>query len=104
VSAWNDFNGFELGPSISVDSEELRIGLESDPLFALEAWADAVYEHYHPPIWPKPPAGWVGWAWVDPFFVEKYEDVVQRNARAVRHRLKLDENDVPYIWVSVGNI
>ncbi|MGA3322936.1 MAG: hypothetical protein ABSF45_00550 [Terriglobia bacterium] len=104
VSAWNDFNGFELAPGASVDSEELRIGLESDPLAALDAWADAVFEHYHPPIWPKPPAGWVGWAWVDAFFVEKYEDVVKRNAHAVRHRLKLDENDVPYVWVSVGNI
>ena len=104
VSAWADFAGFELGPFASVDSEQLRIGLESDPLSAMDAWADAVYEHYHPPIWPKPPAGWVGWAWVDPFFVEKYEDVVKRNAHAVRHRLKLDENDVPYVWVSVGNI
>ena len=104
VSGWSAFSGFELGPLVSVDSEQLRIGLETDPLAALEAWADAVYEHYHPPIWPKPPAGWVGWAWVDPFFVEKYEDVVRRNARAVRNRLKLDENDVPYVWVSVGNI
>jgi hypothetical protein len=104
VSAWNDFQGFELAPGASVDSEELRIGLEADPLAALDAWADAVYEHYHPPIWPKAPAGWVGWGWVDQFFVEKYEDVVRRNAHAVRHRLKLDENDVGYVWVSVGNI
>jgi len=104
VCAWNDFAGFELAPGASVYSEQLRIGLESDPLAAMDAWADAVHEHYKPPIWPKPPAGWVGWAWVDPFFVEKYEDVVKRNAHAVRHRLKLDENDVPYVWVSVGNI
>ncbi len=104
VSAWNDFQGFELAPGGTVDSETLRIGLESDPLAAMDAWADAVYERYHPPIWPKAPAGWVGWAWVDPFFVERYEDVVKRNARAVRERLKLDENDVGYLWVSVGNV
>ena len=48
VSAWSDFNGFELGPGDSVDSEQLRIGLESDPLFAMDAWADAVYEYYPP--------------------------------------------------------
>jgi hypothetical protein len=104
VSAWNDFNGFELAPGASVDSEALRIGLEPDPQVSMEAWADAVYEHYRPPIWPKPPAGWVGWAWTDAFFTEKYEDVVKRNAHAVRNRLKLDEIDVPYLWVSVGNI
>jgi hypothetical protein len=104
VSAWNDFSGFVLKPGASVESEALRIGLESDPLDAMDAWADMVYEHYHPPVWTKPPAGWVGWGWVDQFFVEKYEDVVRRNAHAVRHRLKLDENDVGYVWVSVGNI
>jgi hypothetical protein len=104
VSAWNDFQGFELAPGASVDSEELRIGLESDPLAAMDAWADAVHERYHPPIWPHAPAGWVGWAWVDPFFVEKYEDMVRRNTHAIRNRLKLDENDVGYVWVSVGNI
>jgi hypothetical protein len=104
VSAWNDFNGFELAPGATVDSEQLRIGLESDPLSALDAWADAVHDHYHPPIWPNTPAGWVGWAWVDPFFVESYEDMVQRNTLAIRNRLKLDENDVGYVWVSVGNV
>ena len=104
VRAWNDFSGHELPPGSSVDSEELRIGLESDPLSALDAWADAVRDRYHPPIWPKTPAGWVGWAWVDPFFVEKYEDMVRRNTLAIRHRLKLDESDVGYVWVSVGNI
>jgi hypothetical protein len=104
VSAWNDFNGFELAAGAAVDSEQLRIGLEPDPLAAMDAWADAVYEFYHPPIWPQQVAGWVGWAWVDPFFVEKYEDMVRRNTLAIRNRLKLDENDVGYVWVSVGNI
>jgi hypothetical protein len=104
VTAWNDFNGFELRVGASVDSEALRIGLEAEPLDAMDHWAEAVYEHYHPPIWSKIPAGWVGWAWVDPFFVEKYEDVVRRNSLAIRNRLKLDENDIGYVWVSVGNI
>jgi hypothetical protein len=104
VSAWNDFQGFELAAGASVDSEVLRVGLEGDPLAAMDAWADVVHERYHPPVWPKAPAGWVGWAWVDPFFVENYEEVVKRNAHAVRHRLKLDENDVGFVWVSVGNV
>jgi len=71
---------------------------------ALDAWADAVAEHYHPPIWPTMPAGWVGWEWIDAFSVEQYEDMVRRNTLAVRNRLKLDETDVGYVWVSVGNI
>jgi hypothetical protein len=104
VSAWNDFQGFELAPGASVGSETLRVSLEPDPMGAMQAWADDVYARYHPPIWPKPPAGWVGWAWVDSFFVESYEDVVKRNTHAVRTRLKLDETDVGYVWVSVGNI
>ena len=49
VSAWTDFQGFELAPGAKVDSEALRIGLESDPHAALEAWGDAVFQRYHPP-------------------------------------------------------
>jgi hypothetical protein len=104
VSAWTDFQGFELAPGASVETEVLRVGLEPDPLAAMDAWADDVYARYHPPIWPKTPAGWVGWAWVDPFFVENFEEVVRRNTHAIRDRLKLDEADVGYLWVSIGNI
>ncbi|HLJ13192.1 MAG TPA: hypothetical protein VKV15_01750 [Bryobacteraceae bacterium] len=102
VSAWSDFKGFELAPGASIDSETLRIGLERDPYAALEAWADAVRERYHPRIWPKIPAGWLGWSWVDPLTVETYEDVVRRNVRAIRKRLP--GHDIEYVWVSLGNL
>jgi hypothetical protein len=104
VSVWTDFQGFELQPGASVDSEVLRIGLESDPHAALEAWGDAVYQRYHPPLWPKIPGGWLGWSWVDPLTIESAEDMVQRNVRAVRNRLKLDESYIPYAWVSIANL
>jgi hypothetical protein len=104
VSAWNDFAGFELPPEASVNSEVLRIGLEADSYAAFDAWADAAYKRYHPPIWSKIPAGWVGGAWVDPIYTELDEDVVHRNIRAVRNRLKLDENHIQYVWVSLGNL
>jgi alpha-galactosidase len=104
VSAWTDFQGTELQPGASVDSEVLRIGLETNPHAALEAWGDAVYQHYHPPLWPKIPGGWVGGAWVDVFNTELYEDMVHRNIRAMRNRLKLDGNYIQYVWVSIGNL
>jgi len=104
MSAWTDFQGSELQPGASVDSEVLRIGLEHDPLTALEAWGDAVYQRYHPPLWPRIPGGWLGWSWVDALDIELYENMVHRNIRAVRNRLKLDENYIQYVWVSIGNL
>jgi hypothetical protein len=61
-----------------------------------------VAEVYQPRIWPKIPAGWVGWAWVDGFNVELHESVVLRNAEAVRRRLA--GFDIEYVWVSIGNL
>ncbi|MGD1104952.1 MAG: hypothetical protein ABSA59_23140, partial [Terriglobia bacterium] len=104
VSAWTDFQGTELPPGASVDSETLRIGLETDPHAALEAWGDAVYQRYHPPLWHNIPGGWIGGSWVDELYTELYEDAVHRNIRAVRNRLKLDENYIQYVWVSIGNL
>ena len=104
VSAWTDFQGTELAPGASVDSEVFRIGLETDPHAALEAWGDAVYQRYHPPLWHNIPGGWLGWSWVDALNTELYEDMVHRNIRAVRNRLKLDENYIQYVWVSIGNL
>jgi len=104
VSAWTDFQGTPLEPGASLDTETFRIGLETDPHAALEAWGDAVYQRYHPPLWHNIPGGWLGWSWVDPLYVERYEDVVHRNVRAVRNRLKLDQNDIQYVWVSIGNL
>ena len=91
VSAWTDFQGTPNSqPGASLDTEVFRIGLETDPHAALEAWGDAVYQRYHPPLWHNIPGGWLGWSWVDPLYIERYEDVVHRNIRAVRNRLKLD--------------
>ena len=102
VTSYCDFAGFELAPSAAVETEKLVLILSRDPHACLEAWADRVAEHYQPRIWPKSPAGWVGWAWVDPFNVETYEEVVLRNARALRRRLP--GFDFDYIWVSIGNL
>jgi hypothetical protein len=102
VSAWSDFKGFELAPKASVESEVLCIDPGRDPYAALDHWADAVHARYQPRIWPKIPAGWLGWSWVDPLNVERYEDVVRRNVHAIRKRLP--GHDIEYVWVSLGNL
>ena len=104
VSAWTDFQGTKLEPGASLDSETFRIGLETDPHAALESWGDAVFQRYHPPLWHNIPAGWLGWSWVDWINTELYEDIVHRNTRAIRNRLKLDQNDIQYVWVAEGNL
>lgn len=102
VSSYCDFENYPLPPGSRVAAETLRIEAGPDPYAGLERWADAVAAHYRPPLWPKTPAGWVGWSWVDGFNVERYEDVVRRNARAIRR--KLAGFDIEYIWVSLGNL
>lgn len=102
ASAVCDFEGFALAPGASIATERLRLARGSDPIAALQAWGDAAAAHYHPRIWPETPAGWVGWSWVDPFNSERYEDVVRRNARAIR--AKLPGSGAGYIWVSIGNL
>ncbi len=102
VTASCDFAGFTLAPGAAIETERLRIARGRDPVAALHAWGDAAAAHYRPRIWPTTPAGWVGWSWVDPFNSEKYEDVVRRNARAIR--AKLPGADLGYIWVSIGNL
>jgi hypothetical protein len=102
VSSYCDFGYYELAPGAEISTETLRLDATADPFAALEQWADVVAAHYKPALWPKIPAGWVGWSWVDGFNVERYEDVVRRNARAIRTRLP--GADIEYIWVSMGNI
>ena len=102
LSAYCDFEGYELPGGATVTLEKLRLAEGSDPYEELETWARLVEEQYKPEIWPKIPAGWVGWSWVDGFNVERYEDVVLRNARAVRERLH--GLDIEYLWVSIGNL
>ncbi len=102
VVSYCDFEGYRLAPGAEIATETLRIERGTDPYVALEHWAEAVAAHYRPPLWPKIPAGWVGWSWVDSFNIERYEDVVRRNAQAVRK--KLAGFDIDYIWVSLGNL
>ena len=102
VTAFCDFEGFALAPGASIDTERLLISRGVDPIAALHAWADAAAAHYRPRIWPATPAGWLGWSWVDPFNSEPYEDVVRRNARAIRK--KLPGSGIDYIWISLGNL
>ena len=97
-----DFRGFVLAPGASIETETLRVTESASPIAALHAWADRVQAHYRPRIWETTPAGWVGWSWVDGFHMEKYEDVVRRNAEAIRARLA--GFDIPYLWVSLGNL
>lgn len=101
-SIFCDFKGFALPGQSSIDSEQLLLQVNADPYDGLSKWADLVEAHYRPRIWPKTPAGWLGWAWIDPFSMERYEDVVHRNARAVRDRLP--GFDIDYVWVSIGNL
>ncbi|HRE80605.1 MAG TPA: hypothetical protein PLN52_06130 [Opitutaceae bacterium] len=102
VTSYCDFRGFELAAGASISTEKLVVRRGSDPYAALEAWANAAASHYRPQLWPEVPAGWVGWSWVDGFNIELYEDVVRRNARAIRERLPGAKID--YIWVSIGNL
>jgi hypothetical protein len=102
LGSFCDFAGFELPPGGTVETERLMVQVGADPLASLEAWAERAAEFYQPPIWPKIPAGWVGWAWVDGFNVEPYESVVLRNAAALRRRLT--GHDLEYVWVSIGNL
>ena len=102
LSSICDFQGWELAPGQSVQTEMLMIEARADFHASLHRWADRVAAHYTPRIWPKTPAGWVGWSWVDGFNVERYEDVVIRNVKAIRRRLP--GHDIEYIWVSIGNI
>lgn len=97
-----DFNGYLLAPGATVESERVEVMRGGDPVEALHQWASRVQRHYRPRIWPTTPVGWVGWSWVDGFHHEKYEDVVRRNAAAIRARLRGFE--VPYLWVSLGNL
>jgi hypothetical protein len=102
LRSYCDFEGYSLAPGAAVESERLLLTASRQPHACLDDWADRAARHYRPRIWPQTPVGWVGWSWVDPFRVERYEDVVLRNARAIRRRLA--GFDVQYLWVSLGNL
>ncbi len=102
LSTYCDFEGYTLPAGATVATERLRLAIGTDPYADLDTWADLVKAEYKVSIWPRIPAGWVGWSWVDGFNIERYEDVVLRNARAVRERLP--GLDIEYLWVSIGNL
>lgn len=97
-----DFDGWKLGAGASVRLETLTIEALADSHASLHRWTDRVAAYYQPEVWPKIPGSWLGWAWVDAFNVENYEQTVLRNCDAIRRRLP--GCDIEYVWVSIGNI
>lgn len=102
LRAWCDFAGWELAAGQQTTTELFNVSVGDDPYALLETWADRAAERCSPRRWEDPPIGWLGWAWVDPFNVERYEDVLLRNCEAVRERLK--GFGVNYVWLSLGNL
>ena len=100
--AWCDYCGWKLYPGKTVDLEVFTVATGADPYSQLEDWADRAAELCSPRAWEDAPIGWLGWGWVDAFNVERYEDVLLRNCRAIRCRLA--GFDLGYVWMSIGNI
>ena len=97
-----DFAGWTLEAGQATPTEVFSLAVGDDPYAQLERWADLAAERCSPRLWEDVPIGWVGFSWVDPMFVERYEDVIFRNAEAVRRRL--GGFGVNYIWESIGNL
>jgi len=102
LEAWCDFAAWELGPGQTTATETLILAAGDDPCAQLERWADYVVARHPPRRWEDAPIGWLGWAWVDPMTVERYEDVVIRNVQAMQRRL--GGFGLRYVWVSIGNL
>jgi hypothetical protein len=104
LKAWCEFDGWELPPGTSTPLETLIVAVGGNPHAQLEAWADhaSLLCHPHPREWEETPNGWLGISWVDTFYVERFEDTVLRNAKAIRQRLAGFELD--YIWTSIANL
>ena len=97
-----DYAGWELPPGASTATETFSVAVGDDPFAQLEQWAELAAPLSRARDWQEAPIGWVGWAWVDPFTVETYEEVVLRNCSAIRKRLS--GFDIKYVWVSIGNL
>jgi hypothetical protein len=102
LSATCDFAGWQLGAGKTTALETFVLSAGPDPYALLEAWADDAARLCAPRRWEDVPIGWLGWAWVDAFNVENYEETMLRNCRAIRRRLP--GHPVNYIWLSIGNI
>jgi hypothetical protein len=104
LKAWSEFDGWDLQPGASTITEDLILQAGRNPHRQLENWGDQAALRLHPAArkWEELPHGWVGWPWVDMFYVERQEDVVLRNAKAIQERLA--GFGIDYIWVSIGNL
>lgn len=104
VSAWNDFNGWQLPAGASTPMEVMTVAVGQNPHLQLRFWADtAVRECEIPPReWAGQPNGWLGYSWVDPFYTANYQAVVLRNVKSIRERLS--GYGIDYVWVSIGNL
>jgi len=102
LQAWCDYGGFELKPDAKMPVETFLVSIGTNPHIQLENWAMEAAKAIQVRQWHDAPIGWLGWSWVDPFTVERYEDIVLRNAKAIRKRLA--GFDVNYIWISIGNL
>jgi hypothetical protein len=104
LKVWCEFDGWELQPGTSTPTETLILAVGVNPHLQLEVWANhaSLLSRTPPRQWEEEPHGWNGCSWVDAFDVERYEDVVLRNAKAIRQRLAGFRLD--YIWVSIGNL
>ncbi len=95
--AYADFQDYKLDPGESISSERLLIAIANDPYLPLEVWADHVKDIYNPRLPEKSPVGVLSKTWVDAYSLERYHDVIERNSRLIRERLK--GFDVDYYWI-----
>lgn len=97
-----DYAGWELPAGAGTPVETFTVACGADPCAQLESWAERAAVTMKARRWEEAPLGWLGWAWADAFTVERYEDVVLRNAEAMRTRL--GGFGLRYVWVSIGNL
>jgi hypothetical protein len=104
LKVWCEFDRWELDPGASTSTETLILGIGKNPHAQLEAWGDRAARLCNPRVrkWKGEAHGWNGCTWVDAYNVERYEDFVLRNARAIRRRLA--GFPLEYIWISIGNL
>lgn len=104
LKAWCEFAGWKLAPNAAANSERFSLAVGENPYAQLENWADRAAAFCSPPPrnWGDVPIGWLGWTWVDPFCDDSYENVVLRNAAAIRERMA--GFGVNYVWISIGNL
>jgi alpha-galactosidase len=104
LRAWCEFDGWELQTGAETPLEVFSLCTGDDPHRQLEQWAETAARicNIRPRIWETQPHGWLGWSWVDSFYVERYEDTVIRNAKSLQDRLA--GFGIEYVWGSISNL